>query len=460
MRCSFCKYFRLLVASIVLVFALPSFGRKVVLPDSLLLRTITVGDVVFRMRFVPAGTFVMGATPEQHSDYGLLDSPAHSVSLDSYYIAETEVTQALWRELMPEWKSPEKWFAPDAPVGWISWYDAQCFVRRLDSVTGLPFRLPTEAEWEYAARGGETGKAFTYAGHNRIDSVAWYYSNAGNRIHPVAQKRPNMLGLYDMTGNVKEWCLDWLSPYVLATAPNPKGPTEGKEKVLRGGSFDNCKENSHLSVRFFETPDHLANDCGLRLVLVCCDSFPNLLQRAGSDDSSERVFPLSIRLRVGHRSQEFRLVDDSVPFYIADADVTCKQWKEVLADAEVEQSKMYISGVRRSEQIRFVERVHHHIALKRKSDEPLYAVSIATDVELQKAIEKGVVDSPDQQKRRRIYNKSLAQQQRHRQHLQKMNVFTEEVLGIQLAIPDDPVLNVFSEDPVQDGTFRLVVRCY
>ena len=159
------------------------------------------------MVFVKGGTFMMGATPEQGSDAGDGEKPVHSVTVSDFYIGKYEVTQAQWKAVMG--KNPSHYKGENRPVERVSWYDIQKFIEKLNAKTGKRYRLPTEAEWEYAARGGNQSKGYKYSGSNDIGSVAWYTNNSGDRTHPVGQKQPNELGLYDMTGNVWEWCSDW-----------------------------------------------------------------------------------------------------------------------------------------------------------------------------------------------------------------------------------------------------------
>ena len=173
--------------------------------------------------FDVCGHQVGGATPDQHDPDTYTDKPAHLVFLSPYYMATTEVTNRLWRAVMNEREMLNLSGYPEHPVSFVSWLEAQEFIRRLDSITGMPFRLPTEAEWEFAARGGEQSKHFRFAGSNEADTVGWLFPVAGQWTHPVASKRPNELGLYDMTGNVAEWCQDIYGPYELSTRPDPCG---------------------------------------------------------------------------------------------------------------------------------------------------------------------------------------------------------------------------------------------
>ena len=169
--------------------------------------TFTANGVSFTMKFVEGGTFQMGATSEQGSDATSAESPVHSVTLSGYWMGETEVTQELWQAVMGS--NPSYFSGTNLPVEYVSWNDiVNDFLPKLNNMTGKNFRLPTEAEWEYAARGGKSG-GYKYAGSDDVGSVAWYYDNSSSKTHTVKTKSPNELGLYDMSGNVWEWCQDW-----------------------------------------------------------------------------------------------------------------------------------------------------------------------------------------------------------------------------------------------------------
>lgn len=199
---------------------------------------ININGFSFNMLPVEGGQFVMGATFEQHGEAYDNESPAHSVKLDNYYLGETVVTQTLWNAVMGEGAT----MSLELPVTGKSWNDCQTFIRKLNDLTGRRFRLPTEAEWEFAARGGRMQKGCKYAGSNSLEDVAWYEKNSGRTIHPVKQKCPNELGLYDMSGNVWEWCSDWYGEYDIEeegdgkAVMNPKGPVRGSMRVVRGAS--------------------------------------------------------------------------------------------------------------------------------------------------------------------------------------------------------------------------------
>ena len=255
--------------------------------------TFTVKGISFDMVRVEEGSFIMGAFDESEK--------SHSVHLKSFLIGETEVTQELWIRIME--KNPSKFKNNSNPVERVSWNDCQEFIRKLNQLTGKKFRLPTEAEWEYAARGGNLSQGHRYSGSNNIDDVAWYCNNSGDKRtnvsfsgsnsaeeakkyknnncqpHPVKQKLANELGIYDMSGNVFEWCSDWWDEYSATTQSNPTGPSNGKFRIFRGGSWfwgamfqNNASlwfdgESCKVSNRFFATQTNKYPFVGLRLVL-------------------------------------------------------------------------------------------------------------------------------------------------------------------------------------------------
>lgn len=198
-------------------------------------REIEVNGVKFKMIKVVGGSFSMGATAEQ-TGYDKDEIPVHQVTLSDYYIAETEVTQELWYAVMGN--NPSNFtHSSRNPVEKVSWHDCQTFIQKLNQLTGLRFRLPTEAEWEYAARGGNQSKGYKYSGSNRIDDVAWYKENS-SATHEVAKCYPNELGIYDMSGNVWEWCSDSYGRYSVGTVFDPEGASSSSFRVFRGGSWD------------------------------------------------------------------------------------------------------------------------------------------------------------------------------------------------------------------------------
>ena len=231
--------------------------------------------VTFRMKFVGSGSFDMG------SDSGSSDEkPVHHVTLtNDYYLGETEVTQELWEAVMGS--NPSYFKGDKRPVETVSWNDCQTFIEKLNSLTagkrpaGRSFHLPTEAEWEYAAKGGNKSKGYTYAGSNTIGDVAWYDENSYKKgsnspdygTHPVGQKSPNELELYDMSGNVSEWCFDWYGSYPSSSQTNPTGASSGSNRVNRGGSWGGNAAYFRSADRDFCWPTDSYTDLGLRLAL-------------------------------------------------------------------------------------------------------------------------------------------------------------------------------------------------
>ena len=225
--------------------------------------TIRVGDVNFVMVKVSGGTFTMGATSDMENPDDD-EKPTHQVTLSSYYIGETEVTQALWKAVMGS--NPSEFIGDDLPVECVSWNDCQTFISKLNALTGKNFRLPTEAEWEFAARGGNQSRHTQFSGSSRIDDVAWY-EDSGNKTHPVKTKQPNELGIYDMTGNVNEWCQDWYGDYSRHAQTNPTGARSGSCRVFRGGCWYDTPRYCCSSIRGYDMPVYRYNFLGLRLVL-------------------------------------------------------------------------------------------------------------------------------------------------------------------------------------------------
>ncbi len=225
----------------------------------------TVKGISFNMIRVGGGTFMMGATEEQGSDADSDEKPIHQVTLSSYYIGQTEVTQALWTAVMGS--NPSRFKGNHNPVELVSWDDCQDFVRKLNELTGKIFRLPTEAEWEYACRGGNKSRGYKYSGSNTIGDVAWYTSNSLSETHPVATKSPNELGIYDMSGNVWEWCQDRYGSYNSNAQTNPTGTSSGSYRVNRGGSWSYNAKFCRSSYRRDYSPGYRDDNLGLRLVL-------------------------------------------------------------------------------------------------------------------------------------------------------------------------------------------------
>ncbi len=225
----------------------------------------SAGIDFIEMVFVKGGTFQMGSNKGFFTDR----KPVHSVTLDDFYIGKYEVTQKQWKAIMGNNLSYNKG-CDDCPVEKVSWNDVQKFIKKLNEKTGKYYRLPTEAEWEYAARGGVKSRGYQYAGNNDIEEVAWYDGNSGNKTHPVGQKKANELGIYDMSGNVWEWCSDWYSSSYYGSSPqnNPQGPSSGSFRVYRGGSWFNFARHCRVAFRFGDSPGLRGINLGFRLVLV------------------------------------------------------------------------------------------------------------------------------------------------------------------------------------------------
>ena len=218
------------------------------------------------MVFVQGGTFTMGCTDEQGSDCYDNEKPAHQVTLSDYYIGKYEVTQGLWKKVMGNNPSYFKKCGDDCPVENVSWNDCQEFINKLNQLTGKRFRLPTEAEWEYAARGGSKASYQTkYAGSYALDDVAWNLNNSNKKTHTVGTKKPNALGIYDMSGNVEEWCNDWYGDYRSGGVMNPKGASTGSLRVIRGGGWNVYDSNNGVSHRDYFNPSR-SFIYGIRLV--------------------------------------------------------------------------------------------------------------------------------------------------------------------------------------------------
>ena len=232
-------------------------------------RTFNVKGVTFSMVDVEGGTFRMG-----RDDAYFNEQPVHQVTVSSFSIGQTEVTQALWYAVMGQkpttdgyqWSSTHG-LGDNRPAYNVSWNDCQEFITKLNQITGQQFRLPTEAEWEFAARGGTKSKGYKYSGSNTVGDVAWYYDNSSSKTHDVATKQANELGIYDMSGNVWEWCSDWYGSYSSSAQTNPIGPASDSYRVYRGGSWGSSARFCRVASRISNTPASRYNGLGLRLAL-------------------------------------------------------------------------------------------------------------------------------------------------------------------------------------------------
>jgi formylglycine-generating enzyme len=234
------------------------------------------------MVFVEGGTFRMGSEDDD-KDAEDWEKPAHDVTVDSFYIGKYPVTQALWKAIMNE-ENPSHCIGDNLPVEMVSWVDIQVFIEKLHTQIGKKYRLPTEAEWEYAAKGGQYFKdfPFKYAGSNKLNEVGWYDENSHNETKPVGLRFPNFLGVYDMSGNVLEWCSDRINGYedyinvlvqsykdeITGSLLNPVGNVMGNRRVLRGGYWCDNSRNCRTSFRSFGAPLDSIPFIGFRLVFV------------------------------------------------------------------------------------------------------------------------------------------------------------------------------------------------
>lgn len=221
--------------------------------------TFTVNGVSFKMIKVEGGTFQMGSNIDSY------EQPIHSVTLSTYYIGETEVTQELWMAVMG--RNPSKHKDDNLPVEFIDFGDCGSFVKKISQLTGETFTLPTEAQWEYAARGGNKSRGYLYSGSNNIDEVAWYEENSSDETHPVGTKKANELGLYDMSGNVWEWCSDHFRDYPSDEQTNHTQSLLSVWYIIRGGSFEDNPYRCRSTNRGVSEDDRLRDHYGIRLVL-------------------------------------------------------------------------------------------------------------------------------------------------------------------------------------------------
>ena len=226
-----------------------------------------IQNLINNMVYVEGGTFMMGATSEQGSDADSDENPIHQVTLSSFSIGRYEVTQEEWQAVMGS--NPAEFRGSKRPVENVSWNDCQEFIRKLNAMTGKQFRLPSEAEWEYAARGGNRSRGYKYAGSNDLSSVAWHDDNSGGQTHEVGSKQPNELGLFDISGNVWEWCQDWYDPNYYSSSPssNPCNTAAASTRVGRGGSWYGKAKKCRIPQRHKGAPDFKDDDMGLRLAM-------------------------------------------------------------------------------------------------------------------------------------------------------------------------------------------------
>jgi len=235
--------------------------------------TETANNLNIEMIAVQGGTFMMGCTSEQSDNCFDDEKPAHQVTVSDFYIGKYEVTQAQWMAVMGT--NPFYFKGDNLPVEEVSWNDVQEFIRKLNSVTNKNYRLLTEAEWEFAARGGNSSRGYRYSGSNTVDNVAWYWENIPNQTsgnmgygtQRAGTKSSNELGIHDMSGNVGEWCSDWYLSNYYNSSPqnNPQGPASGSDRVLRGGCWKGVTWSARVSSRGYYAPDYRTDHVGFRL---------------------------------------------------------------------------------------------------------------------------------------------------------------------------------------------------
>ena len=224
-------------------------------------------NIANNMVYIEGGTFMMGPIADEKWKPWDQEGQLHRVNLSSFYISKYEVTQEIWETVMEN--NPSTFYGVKRPVENVSWEDCQVFIKKLNALTGRKYRLPYEAEWEFAARGGNRSMGYKHSGSNNINDVAWYERNSSNMTHEVGLKKPNELGLYDMTGNVLEFCQDYYMVYDGNAQTNPTGPTSGFFRVYRGGGWGSSIEYRycHISARQPIGPSTAYNYVGLRLAL-------------------------------------------------------------------------------------------------------------------------------------------------------------------------------------------------
>jgi formylglycine-generating enzyme required for sulfatase activity len=224
-----------------------------------------INEIISNMIYVYGGSFNIGATEEQGDDFYSWEKPVHKVTLSPFHISKYEVTQKQWKTIMGN--NPSNFVGDNLPVENITFAEIQEFIRRLNQKTGKHFSLPTDAQWEFAARGGTKTKRNKFAGSNSANDVSWNENNSNNTTHKVGTKKPNELGIYDMSGNVWEFCNDFETPYSNSPQMNPKGMSSGSRHVVRGGGFSHPENNQRVSCKFFIDTKKSSKNIGFRLVL-------------------------------------------------------------------------------------------------------------------------------------------------------------------------------------------------
>ncbi|MCM1531296.1 MAG: formylglycine-generating enzyme family protein [Bacteroides sp.] len=239
--------------------------------------TETAFGMNLQMVYVAGGEFEMGSTVEQDVEAASNEAPVRTVSLDPYYIGKFEITQSQWEAVMGttireqmELTGWEELYGEgiDYPMYYVNWQEAKAFCDSLSKKTGKRYALPTEAQWEYAAKGGQKSEGYKYSGGDNIEEVAWYEENSEETTHPVGLKKANELGIFDMSGNVREWCSDWYDIYDEADTENPQGPELSEVRVERSGSFGSDARRCRSTDRRSFKPTYRSFYLGFRVVQI------------------------------------------------------------------------------------------------------------------------------------------------------------------------------------------------
>jgi formylglycine-generating enzyme required for sulfatase activity len=242
---------------------LPEIKKAVLLSQA---QNEAIAQILKSMVVIHEGKFQMGSTEDQGNNCSSDESPIHQVSISSFYISKIEVTQGWWKAIMKD--NPSSYCrSDDFPVEMVSHLEALDFIDTLNKLSGLSFRLPTEAEWEYSARGGEKSCSHKYSGSSDANEVAWTSNNSYGKTHVVKLKYSNELGLFDMSGNVWEWVSDWYGKYTAAPQNDPRGASFGSEKVIRGGSWAGSPDFCRNAIRHRYSPDFKSSYIGFRLAI-------------------------------------------------------------------------------------------------------------------------------------------------------------------------------------------------
>ena len=294
-------------------------------------KIIQVNGIEYKFIKIEGGTFDMGAENSRYDE-----SPVHQVTLSDYYIAETPVTQELWNAVMGN--NPSCFKGEELPVEQVSWMNCVEFIKKISSITDMELRLPTEAEWEYAARGGKYSKGYMYSGGNDIDQVAWWAGNSADTTHAVKTKKPNELGIYDMSGNVWEWCNDNYASYSNESVLNPQGPTKETSKIQRGGCWDGQlfanKDSCEVTYRSSDLKTYFSKRIGLRLAMGVSNS---------PISKKTKILPSTFKLSIAGKDIHM-LLSANKKYYIGNVLDNKSQFKWLSANSGINSKDIIITG--------------------------------------------------------------------------------------------------------------------